>query len=218
MLTGSPVPGGVALGDWLVAPAVVDAVGDAVGERLASYHAQHPLEVGADRALARTTAVDAARRAGAPPLGELADALLDAFVDRGSVVRDGTTLRLAAHRVELGERSMDVERLLDAIGGEREATPPSVEELVAAGIERDVIDAAARSGAVVRVAPDLVMTNDVVARAEAIVRAAGIDGITVSAFREALGTSRKYAMPLLGWFDHRGITRRDGDLRFPRDV
>ena len=40
----------------------------------------------------------------------------------------------------------------------------------------------------------------------------------MSAFREALGTSRKFALPLLEWFDHRGITRREGDLRFPRDA
>jgi selenocysteine-specific elongation factor len=38
----------------------------------------------------------------------------------------------------------------------------------------------------------------------------------VSAFREALGTSRKYAVPLLEWFDQQGVTRREGDLRFPR--
>jgi selenocysteine-specific elongation factor len=56
----------------------------------------------------------------------------------------------------------------------------------------------------------------VVERAEAIVSAARDTGITVSAFREALGTSRKYAVPLLGWLDQRGFTRREGDLRFPR--
>ena len=48
-----------------------------------------------------------------------------------------------------------------------------------------------------------------------VVRAAP-DGITVSAFREALGTSRKFALPLLEHFDRTGVTRRDGDLRFPR--
>ena len=51
-----------------------------------------------------------------------------------------------------------------------------------------------------------------------IVAAAGDAGITVSAFREALGTSRKYALPILEWFDQRGVTRREGDLRFPRSA
>ena len=61
------------------------------------------------------------------------------------------------------------------------------------------------------------MTTDVVARAEATIRASGAAGITVSALRESLGTSRKYAVPLLEWFDQRGVTRRDGDVRFPRE-
>ena len=39
------------------------------------------------------------------------------------------------------------------------------------------------------------------------------DGITVAHIREALGTSRKYAMPLVAELDARGVTRRRGDLR-----
>jgi selenocysteine-specific elongation factor len=70
-------------------------------------------------------------------------------------------------------------------------------------------------GLAVRVSKDLVFTPSFVARAEAVVRAAAA-GITVSAFREALGTSRKFAVPLLEHFDRTGVTRRDGDLRFPR--
>jgi selenocysteine-specific elongation factor len=90
-----------------------------------------------------------------------------------------------------------------------------VRELQIAGFPRDVIEAAAREGLVVRITPDLVVTPDLAARSEAIVRAA-TGGITVSTFRQILGTSRKYAVPLLEWLDRRGITRRRDDLRFPR--
>ena len=42
----------------------------------------------------------------------------------------------------------------------------------------------------------------------------GIDGdITLAAVRDATGSSRKYALPLLEYFDGRGITRRVGDKR-----
>jgi hypothetical protein len=41
------------------------------------------------------------------------------------------------------------------------------------------------------------------------------DGVTASHIREALGTSRKYALPLLGHLDATGITRRRGDTRIP---
>src|SRR5581483_10281045 len=37
--------------------------------------------------------------------------------------------------------------------------------------------------------------------------------ITMAAFRDAVGTTRKYAVPLMEWFDATGVTIRDGDRR-----
>jgi selenocysteine-specific elongation factor len=216
-LTGSTADGGVAIAEWRVADALRTEVQASVVEALAMYHAEHPLDVGAALTLARNAVTGVLRATRAPTDPALVDVLLTDLSDRGITARDTTTVRLASHRVALQERSADVERLLTAIGGEREATPPTVKELVAAGVGRDVIDAAAREGLVVRVSSDLVMTTDVVARAEATIRASAATGITVSALRESLGTSRKYAVPLLEWFDQRGVTRRDGDVRFPRE-
>ena len=39
------------------------------------------------------------------------------------------------------------------------------------------------------------------------------EGVTASAIREALGTSRRFALPLLARLDAAGVTRRRGDLR-----
>lgn len=40
--------------------------------------------------------------------------------------------------------------------------------------------------------------------------------MTMAQFRDLIGTSRKYAVPLLEWFDARGITVRSGDYRMLR--
>jgi selenocysteine-specific elongation factor len=40
--------------------------------------------------------------------------------------------------------------------------------------------------------------------------------MTMAEFRDLLGTSRKYAVPLLEWFDSRAITVRSGDYRMLR--
>lgn len=40
--------------------------------------------------------------------------------------------------------------------------------------------------------------------------------ITMAEFRDLIGTSRKYAVPLLEWFDATGVTVRAGDVRKPR--
>jgi selenocysteine-specific elongation factor len=74
-----------------------------------------------------------------------------------------------------------------------------------------------RAELLVRISPELVMTADLVARGRHLVQGAGASGITVGVFREALGTSRKYALPLLEHFDARGITRREGDVRVARE-
>ena len=39
------------------------------------------------------------------------------------------------------------------------------------------------------------------------------DGFTMSQFREALGVTRKHAVPIATELDARGITRRRGDVR-----
>jgi selenocysteine-specific elongation factor len=39
------------------------------------------------------------------------------------------------------------------------------------------------------------------------------DGVTVAEVRDALGTTRKHALPLLSLLDNRGATRRRDDVR-----
>jgi selenocysteine-specific elongation factor len=41
--------------------------------------------------------------------------------------------------------------------------------------------------------------------------------LTMAEFRDEIGTSRKYAVPLLEWFDAGGVTIRNGDVRLLRE-
>jgi selenocysteine-specific elongation factor len=145
----------------------------------------------------------------------LIDPTLDRLVEDGLLRRTSTSIALPSHRPEDQERDPIVRRAVEAVSSDP-AQPPTIKDLVAQGIGREAIDAAARAGLVVRVAPDLVFTPAFIERARSFVAEAGAAGITVSSFRDALGTSRKFAVPLLEWFDQRGVTRREGDLRFPR--
>jgi selenocysteine-specific elongation factor len=54
---------------------------------------------------------------------------------------------------------------------------------------------------------------DEAARTVAELLTASPGGVTVSAVRDALGTSRKYLLPLLNHLDASGVTRRRGDVR-----
>jgi selenocysteine-specific elongation factor len=200
---------------WLVDARVRRAADEALRATLSAHHLAHPLERGVGLEAARSAVASALRLAGSPSEAGAVDAVLAGLESAGEVIREGDAVRLATHRVALEEHRGDVDRLLTAIGGDHEASPPTLRELAADGVEREVVEAADREGLVIRLTPDLVVTPAFAARAEAVARAAS-SGLTVSAFREALGTSRKYAVPLLEWLDRRGVTRREGDLRFPR--
>lgn len=210
----SPTPEGARrVEGWWVADGLRAPVADALLDELRTFHRAHPLLPGMEVGDVRVRVADGLRRAGAPGDPGLADALTDDVAASGSVVREGSTLRASDHRVALPDA--EVGRLVAAVA-DGEPTPPTVDDLRAAGFAAEMIDAASRSGALVRIGPELVLTPAFVERAIAVVRTAASEGVSVSALRQALGTSRKYAVPLMEHLDRTGVTRRVGDLRFPR--
>jgi len=74
-----------------------------------------------------------------------------------------------------------------------------------------------RTGELVKVAEDLYFQKDIlqeiIAKVAAYIRETG--EITVGELRDLLKTSRKYALPLLEYFDREKLTRRVGDKRLP---
>ena len=220
-LTGSTA-GVPQAGEWLLRDGLLESAGSALVAHIDAFHRTHPLEEGEPLASARRALAASLRPLTGPkdvrsPDTGLVEAALDRLVADGLITRTSTSIALSSHRPADRENDPVIRRLLAAISSEP-SQPPTVKDLISRGIGRDAIDAAGRAGLVVRVAPDLVFVPALIERAEAIVEAAGGAGITVSAFREALETTRKYALPILEWFDQRGVTRRDGDLRYPRQT
>lgn len=69
-------------------------------------------------------------------------------------------------------------------------------------------------GALVKVGPDLYRGSQIAeirARVESHLRERR--QMTAAEFRDILGTSRKYAVPLLEWMDSHAVTVRNGDYR-----
>jgi selenocysteine-specific elongation factor len=203
---------------WHVTDRLIGAVGSAVRDHLASVHAARPLDEGARVGDVRDLAAATVRALGGPRDPALPDVLLTRLHEAGEIVRSATIVRLPTHQVALSGHDEELARLREAIDGDHETTPPTVKELVGAGFDPALIDAAGRAGIVVRISAELVVTPAVVQRATALTREHADDGLTVSALREALGTSRKYAVPLAEYLDAAGLTRRVGDLRFPREA
>jgi selenocysteine-specific elongation factor len=98
---------------------------------------------------------------------------------------------------------------------ELEASPFAPPDPVAAGVDRGELRELVRRGLVVErdgiwFAPAAI---DDAARVVARLLRQTPEGVTASAVREALGTTRKYALPLLAVLDTTGVTRRRGDVR-----
>ena len=68
----------------------------------------------------------------------------------------------------------------------------------------------------VRLTEDLYFTEDAIAEAEEKLKEFFLqnDSLELSQFRDIIDSSRKYALPLLEYFDDEGLTYRDGDKRY----
>jgi selenocysteine-specific elongation factor len=135
---------------------------------------------------------------------------------RRVITEDGPFVRRPAFAVVLSndeERGADAVRALLAETG---VSPPAPTELMTrARVSEELVQALVDRGEVVSVAPDLVYRTDSFEGILNEVRtlAQQHDAITVAQVRDALGTSRKYALAILEYLDERRITRRVGDTR-----
>jgi selenocysteine-specific elongation factor len=190
---GWPVPAGAAVhGPWLVAAGLVDELAARVPDIVARYRKLRPLEAGPP--------VEVVRRA-----LELPDTDLVGVVVRAPLaLRDGRVVE------ETAALPAAVQRAVDAVRARLATDPfaaPEAGDLVAAGLGVRELAAAVRSAQLVRVAEGVYLAPGVEEQARASL--AGIpQPFTLSEARQAWGTSRRVAVPLMEWLDARGVTVR----------
>ncbi|MGE5673370.1 MAG: selenocysteine-specific translation elongation factor [Mycobacterium leprae] len=180
-----------------------------VVEVLDAFYRQYPLRQGpAKEEVRRKLGVGGkeftALLSAAATAGELA-------VEHERVARPNHTPTLSPAQVKLAD---EISRTAQAGG----FNPPSVAELkerFKAKETDEVVVYLIEQGRCVRLGEDLVMDaqmlNEAANRTREHLRANG--KITVAEFRDLVGTTRKYALPLLEWMDEQKITRRSGDER-----
>jgi selenocysteine-specific elongation factor len=123
----------------------------------------------------------------------------EATLRHGSARCAGTTPTLASHPYL---RALEKAPFAPPDAAELGVSRAELRQLLAAGlvVERDGFHFAASA-----------LARGVQLVAELL--AGSPEGVTVSAVRERLGTTRKYVLPFLSLLDAEGITRRRGDLR-----
>ncbi len=79
----------------------------------------------------------------------------------------------------------------------------------------DLVRALIEKGVLMKVSEDIIFPKSIIEEAKRIIKGLFKDKekLRASEIKEALGTTRKYAVPLLEYFDRQGFTKRVGDVR-----
>ena len=126
---------------------------------------------------------------------------------------DGALARLPGYEPTLSEaQNKQVDAYIRTLESEPFSPPTD------APLDDEVLNLLDEQGKVVRVSDTVIYSADAYAQMVDIVseyiRQNG--EISVANVRDVLGTSRKYALALMDYMDHRRITRRVGDARVLR--
>ncbi len=183
-------------------------------ERLAVFHREQPLRDGMSKQELRSSV---------PGGDKLFKAAMESLVAKGEVVDQGDTVRASSHKVHLKDEQKGIkDRILKMIL-EGKNQPPVLKEILAlTGSDnkqiRSLLNILEKEGKVVRVKEDIYFSagfiNQTKARMEEFIKREG--GLTPSQFHEITGSSRKYNIPLLEYFDRQRFTMRVGDQRVLR--
>jgi selenocysteine-specific elongation factor len=149
---------------------------------------------------------------------EVFSAILDALVKQGKLFIKEDKVRIDSPNFNLSEEETrlkgQIERdLLDArfnVPSIKDLAPPDRQQTAG-----DILQILAEEGKVVKVTTELFFHSARMGEAEKLLKGflSKNGTIQVTEFKDLINVTRKFAVPLLEYFDRKGITRRQGDVR-----
>ena len=204
----------LSVADVLVSRRAIAAEVDRLAGVVASYHEEHPLDPGLSLQ---------ALRAGVTAPSPVLDLLVEHGVKKQAweLAEGGAAVRKPGWQAALKARAGDAGGRLAQRLAEARWQLPTVSEL-----EREFSDPSvpallahlAREGSVERVDQERYALKQALEEFRRAVEDTlkELGAATPAQFRDRLGLTRKYLIPLLEWADRRGITSRKGDTRVLR--
>jgi len=180
---------------------------------LGEFHGFHPLAPGMDMEELRGKLPH-------PIAPRLFRSIVELLVAERAAVREENLLRLPDHRVQLRDEERAIREKVKRLLGGKPLAPPDLKQIereggIGRGKLTELIRVMEREKEIVRVAADLYFLGDCVDKVKGVLYKYLSDHseITAATFRDLLGSSRKYTIALLEYFDREGITVRIGDVR-----
>ena len=206
----------VALGDrapfLYISSARYEEIRASIERSLREFHAEKPLADGMAKETLKKKALPSWD-------ARAADIFLDSLLREGALESHGKIISLPGESATVtDEQGRLIDEVIKRIEG-RPTSPPTLSELASEmRLDRqmlsDLLAIAEKQEKAVRVSPELYFSPRAIEVTEKKLRdSIKPEGITVSEFKTLIGTSRKYALPLLEYFDRAKVTFRAGDVR-----
>jgi selenocysteine-specific elongation factor len=154
---------------------------------------------------------------------DIFDGLLKLLVSQGKLVERKHRLALPEHKEAFSDDEQKLLRSVESLFKKRSFNPPNLDEIARdIAAKQDNIQKALKilieQELLIRVDKDLLFHREAVEKARALLteyikKEGGLESVK---FKYLLDTTRKFAIPLLDYFDRIGVTRRAGYTRFLR--
>ena len=196
-----------------------EGAGAAVLEAVRRRHRSDPSAPGLPAQAARTAALDPGRPAAGParPAWPTAagNEVVEALVAAGRLVTDGPVVRLPGHTERLDPAQLALRERVERAVDEAGVGLLGDAALAELGADRKATALLVRMGVLVAVGPGGYLGRSALEGAVETLRRSFPGGRPFAATeaKEALGTTRRTAIPLLEHLDRTGVTVRSGDLR-----
>jgi len=209
----------VEAGGLLLSTSSLARLSQGVLSELENHHKREPLARGMLRETLREKVFTHS-----PP--ELFAAVIQKLEASGQLVAEKDIIRASSHRVDLSEKDSRLREKLEEVYREAGVECPSIDDaLVRAGVTgpqriqaRKVLQLLIEDRVILRVQNEMFMHSSVLdeLKVKLLDHASRHEPerlIDVAGFKDLAGVSRKYAIPLLEYFDREKVTRRAGDKR-----
>ena len=209
----------IEVGGLFIARSNLDRLSDAVVAELERYHKREPLA----RGMLRETLREKLFAHSAP---ELFNGVIARLETQTRVVSEKDIVRSSKHSVGLSEQDTELKKRIEQLYLAAGVEAPTVDEVMTTANvpapqrsqARKILQLLIDDRTLVRIHGEMFMHAKVVQDLKAKLHTYAAQHeperlIDVPAFKDLAGVSRKYAIPLLEFFDREQVTRRAGDKR-----
>ncbi|KMY68504.1 translation elongation factor [Desulfocarbo indianensis] len=201
-------------GGRLIAGQVQDELMQRALELVAQFHQQQPLKPGMPRE-------ELKQRLGRGFEAKLFAHLLNRLATGGELVAEKDLLRLPTHQVRLAADDAKLRERIEKAYVQAGASPPNLKDVIQGEDPKQakqIVGVLVNEGVLTRIKEDLYYHTPALAEIQGrlVEHLKAHERVGTPQFKEMIGLSRKYVIPLLEHFDTKGLTMRLGDERVLR--